>query len=100
MPGANIPISFSLGLRYNYDKKWGNDFQFLTLWATSTTFTKRAIREKSWSEWTGKFSVQYQPTDDLMFYALVSRGYVSGGYLLGTFSGVNLSRYDPATAWT
>jgi len=96
---ANIPLSFSLGLRYNYDKKWGNDFQFLTLWATNTTFTTRAIREKSWSEWTGKFSVQYQPTADLMFYGLVSRGYVSGGYLLGTFSGVNLSRYDPATAW-
>ncbi len=37
-------------------------------------------RDESWDAWQPKFTLRYQPNDDLTFYADVSRGFRSGGF--------------------
>ena len=36
-----------------------------------------------WGQWTGKFELAYQFTPDVMGYASISRGYLSGGNIIG-----------------
>lgn len=94
----DFPLIVTAGLRWNYDEKSGNDFQIYTTPGPVQTI-QSGVRENSWSEWTGKFGLQYQANDDLMFYGSVSRGYVSGGYLLGTYAGPGKGGFYPETAW-
>ena len=94
----DIPVIVTAGLRWNYDKKSGNDFQIYTTPGPVQTI-QTADRRNSWPEWTGKFGLQYLASDNLMFYGSISRGYVSGGYLLGTYAGPGRGSYEPETAW-
>jgi iron complex outermembrane recepter protein len=83
------------GLRYTHDKKTGHDF--LNFFLPGLPFT--AFQEKQfdndWDTVTGKLGAQVEFTDDTMAYLTISRGYRSGGNLVGNFPGV----YNPEYIW-
>lgn len=70
------------------------DWRFMPKWRLSvggryTKDTKQIVNDAiafvargkaSWSEFTPKVSVDYEPTDDAMLYATYSKGYRSGGF--------------------
>jgi len=77
----NDVLSATGGVRFSYEKKdigIGADIiSGLPLLLTSFPFTKAS---KSWSNVTGRFSVQWTPTADAMLYASFSTGFKSGGF--------------------
>jgi iron complex outermembrane receptor protein len=115
----------TLGIRYSYDAKWGDDaaqlYEFLPIYdinapiaipfynaslpaqkgATATHYdatTGLWVRKLSgdWSGTTGVAGVQWEPDRDTNVYAKYSRGYKSGGFNAGS----NLSpgvETDPET---
>jgi iron complex outermembrane recepter protein len=95
--------SLTAGLRYNRDEKAGDEqfriIAFLPIpvalggsgtGATDVSPTLNMRRlEDSWDNITGKFSLQYAPSDTTLVYASYNRGYKSGGFNLGTIIGGN-----------
>ena len=51
--------------------------------------------DQDWSEWTGKAGLNYQLSEDSMLWVSASRGYLSGGNIIGLGS-----IYDPETMWS
>lgn len=51
--------------------------------------------EDSWTEFLPKLGLEYQATDDLLWYANLSRGYKAGGYNSRALSGIAPAAYDP-----
>ncbi|HWA89487.1 MAG TPA: TonB-dependent receptor [Rhizomicrobium sp.] len=95
-----IPLTVTLGARYSADKKYGYSFldyrlQYLCNPSPHTCLTYSIPFDKSWSQWTGKFGLSYQASDDLMLYASASRGYLAGGNIVGL-----ASLYNPESAWS
>ncbi|MBU1377593.1 MAG: TonB-dependent receptor [Alphaproteobacteria bacterium] len=91
--GAGIPLTITVGLRYSHDKKEGFDFLDYRLPRLGLAFPNSKTFDKSWSQTTGKVGLAYQVNDDVMLYANASRGYLSGGGLVGNFPGI----YQPET---
>lgn len=51
--------------------------------------------DKTFSAWTGKLILQYEPTEDLMLYASLARGFKTGGFFGGTVTTTaQLEPYD------
>lgn len=51
--------------------------------------------DKTFTAWTGKLILQYEPSQDLMFYASLARGFKTGGYFGGTATAAaQLQPYD------
>src|SRR4029077_10343080 len=50
---------------------------------------------KSWSQWTGTGKLTWQVNDDVIAYASASRGYISGGNIIGL-----AHVYGPESAWS
>ncbi|GGC16591.1 TonB-dependent receptor [Novosphingobium marinum] len=69
-------------VRVNFGGRWTKDKKALQTMAPDATgtFADFGRNSKSWSKFTPKVSVDFRPTDDLMFYASWSRGYRSGGF--------------------
>ncbi len=85
-----IPLTITAGLRYTDDEKYGYgtlDYSGFIENAPPSTH--------EWGQWTGKFELAYQFTPNIMGYASVSRGYLSGGNIIGlaTF-------YQPEHVWS
>lgn len=74
------------GLRYTHDEKTTASLPSLG----PRIFT---YREDSWSAVTGKLGVQFRPSEGLLYYGSVSRGYKAGGYAL------NQPAFDPEFIW-
>lgn len=85
-----IPLTITAGLRYTDDEKYGygsllySGFPIVALPSTH-----------DWGQWTGKFELAYQFTPDVMGYASISRGYLSGGNIIGL-----QSFYQPEHVWS
>jgi len=87
-------LDLTLGGRYSYDEKsfdlvtsgggaFALGFGLLTAdpgdpEAGPVTFD--ASDDESWSNFSGRVSLEYSPTDDSLLYATWSQGYKSGGY--------------------
>lgn len=81
-------VSATFGARTTYENK---DFDTQRLGAAAYALTKL---DEDWSAFTPKFGLQFQQTDDLLYYASVSRGFRSGGY--STLTEVqNQEPFDP-----
>lgn len=92
------------GLRYTKDEKDGYESQRLVLFNPLSAFgplavdvssdmdpTKPGVQNfrnlsDSWSAVTGTLNLDWTPNDDTLVYAKYSRGYKSGGFLLGTLA--------------
>jgi len=105
----NDEWSLTGGLRYTNDKKSGDESQRLVLYSPagpfgpqlggavafdvssdmdSTTPGVQNFRHlsDSWNAVTGTLNLNWQPDPDTLVYGKYSRGYKSGGFLLGTLS--------------
>ena len=88
----SFPVKLNAGLRWSYDKKKVDDFQMTP--AFGVDLAKQETN--SWDQLTGMVGVDVRPTDDLLIYVTASRGYRSGGFLIGNFPG----DYDPEFIWS
>ena len=92
-----IPLTVTLGARYTHDKKDGwnyLDYQ-LPLACGGSCLIAQGPFDKDWGEWTGKAGLTYQLSADSMVWASASRGYLSGGNIIGL-----AKVYDPETMWS
>jgi iron complex outermembrane receptor protein len=92
-----LPLTFTLGLRYSQDRKYGFnylDYQLPVICGGSCGVTQGPF-SKTWGQPTGKFGAQYQIDDRTMAYASVSRGYLAGGNIIGL-----AHIYGPETLWS
>ena len=100
----NEQFAVTAGLRYTKDKKDGTEFQRLIILSpaiaagaaafdvstdidptTPGVQNSRALKN-SWDAVTGTLNLDWTPDADTLAYAKYSRGYKSGGFLLGTLS--------------
>ena len=100
----NDQFAVTAGLRYTKDKKDGTEFQRLIIQSPAiaagaaafdvstdidpTTPGVQNFRslKNSWDAVTGVLNLDWTPDEDTLGYAKYSRGYKSGGFLLGTLS--------------
>ena len=100
----NDQWAITAGLRYTKDEKDGFESQRLVLFNPTGAFgaaavdvssdmdpTKPGVQNyrnlsDSWSAVTGTLNLDWTPDDDTLVYAKYSRGYKSGGFLLGTLA--------------
>ena len=95
----NDAFAITAGLRYSYDEKSGSESQRLVLYSPAGPFgpalggayawdVSPAARSMSdsWDAVTGTLNLDWTPDDDTLAYAKYSRGYKSGGFLLGSIS--------------
>ncbi|MBL4894723.1 MAG: TonB-dependent receptor [Emcibacter sp.] len=101
-------LSVTAGLRYTYDKKtlsrtFSNpqSGHIITMRQDGVAATADGRfgppLEKSWSEFSPKFGIDYQAADDLMFYAVYSRGFKSGGWSPRPQVGTENDPFEPET---
>lgn len=88
------------GLRYSYDKKTDDFYDFINgtklfQWSAANAEIE-AYRHKSFSNWSGKFEVDFKPSNDILIYASINRGTKSGGF--GVFATPNGYTVDPVAA--
>ena len=105
----NDQFALTGGLRYTKDKKSGFESQRLVLFSPAGPFAaaglghlafdvstdldpatpgiqnSRTLKD-SWDAVTGTLNLDWTPNDDTLVYAKYSRGYKSGGFLLGTLA--------------
>lgn len=77
---VNDEVKATLGLRYTEDKKdqLGAPIGFLI--PGSGIPAGAVLQEETFRELTGRFTLDWQATDDTLLYASVSRGYKGGGF--------------------
>ncbi|MFC3071019.1 TonB-dependent receptor [Phenylobacterium soli] len=103
--------SLTGGLRYTKDKKDGNEYERLIMFSPSSPYgqasallrglaidvssdfdpSKPGVQpnrsmSNSWDAVTGTLNLDWTPDRDTLVYGKYSRGYKSGGFLLGTLS--------------
>jgi iron complex outermembrane receptor protein len=83
-----VPLTFTLGLRYTSDTKRGFDFLNYALPLIGFALPLHKTFDKSWDQTTGKVGLSYKPWDQMMVYVNASKGYLSGGGLVGNFPGI------------
>jgi iron complex outermembrane receptor protein len=99
----DIPLTITLGARYSDDRKYGYnflDFQLPLLCAgpgnpSGSCAQPQGPFSKNWGQWTGKGGLTWQVDDDVMVYASASRGYLSGGNIIGLGT-----VYGPESMWS
>jgi iron complex outermembrane receptor protein len=118
----NDEWSLTGGLRYTHDKKSGDESQRLVLFSPAGPFgpvlgslfafdvssdmdrTTPGVQNfrhlsGSWSAVTGTLNLNWQPDADTLVYGKYSRGYKSGGFLLGTLSPVPEAKEESVNAF-
>ena len=91
----DIPLTITLGARYSDDRKYGFNFLNFKLPALGLAFPSSGPFSKSWGQWTGKGGLTWQVDDDVMAYVSASRGYLSGGNIIGL-----ATVYGPESMWS
>ena len=79
-----VPLTSTIeafgGARYSYDTKDFSISNRKSVAPLRATELYAITADDSWGSFTFRGGVNYKPSRDLMFYALVSRGYKSGGF--------------------
>ena len=87
---ATDTLKATLGLRYTNDRK-RQETNPIMLLAPGRGFPAAVIQEVKFEEITGRFTVDWKPTDDNLIYASYSRGYKGGGFNPGGAAGAGFS---------
>ncbi len=93
----DIPLTITAGIRYSYDRKYGFnylDYQ-LPIFCGGSCGPIQGPFSKTWGQWTGKGGLTYRFNDRVMVYASASRGYLSGGNIIGL-----AHIYGPESMWS
>ena len=93
-----LPLTITAGARFTADRKHGFnflDYELPLLCGGPCPVPPPGPFAKSWSQWTGTGKVTWQVDDDVLVYASASRGYISGGNIVGL-----AHTYDPESAWS
>jgi len=91
-------LNLTVGLRYTQDKKKVNVVGTAGGLVIASSYAGRDSRK--WSKTTPKIALDFRPGEDLMFYALASNGFKSGGWQgLGPNAAAALTPYNPEFAW-
>jgi iron complex outermembrane receptor protein len=88
--GLAIPLTATVGARYTDDKKYGAGTLYYDSFPIVAPYSTH-----NWGQWTGKGELKWQFNSDLMAYASASRGYLSGGNIIGL-----QSFYQPESVWS
>src|SRR5689334_12704461 len=91
----DIPLTLTVGARYSDDRKYGFNFLNFELPALGLAFPSSGPFSKSWGQWTGMGGLTWQVDDEVIAYASASRGYLSGGNIIGL-----ANVYGPETMWS
>ncbi len=70
-------LNLNLGIRYSYEKK---EFELERLNNVIFPSLPKSSDQENWDALTPKIGLQFQQSDDLLWYGIVSRGFKSGGY--------------------
>ncbi len=92
-----VPLTVTAGLRYTHDEKYGYnylDYELPVLCGGPCSISQGPYAAH-WGQVTGKFGLNYKVSDRLMTYASISRGYLSGGNIVGL-----AHVYGPETLWS
>jgi iron complex outermembrane recepter protein len=106
-------LNVSAGLRYTYEKRRsGRSFEnFFDPTVSVIQNTPPFLQgqgvagspisgEASFDALTPKFSVDFKPTEDVLFYASASRGFKSGGFDGRATSDFGFQSFDPEFVWS
>ena len=86
---AIIPtLKFTLGARYTYERKAGHSEVFNT---SGLTPDLAATYSHSWSDFTPKGTLSYEPNRHFLAYATVASGFKSGGYDISASTSAGLA---------
>lgn len=69
-------LSFTLGGRWTEDDK---SFRYVTQNGLGIT-DNNLLAQDTWSDWSGRASISYQASEDVLLYGTLSRGFKSGGF--------------------
>jgi iron complex outermembrane receptor protein len=92
-----IPLTLTLGARYSHDDKYGYnylDYQ-LPVFCGGSCGPIQGPFKKNWGQWTGKGGITWQVNDSTIAFASASRGYLSGGNIIGL-----AHIYGPESMWS
>ena len=73
-------FALRIGGRYSDDTKRAREF--LTFLAPTITGQQR----DSWGEWSGKAGIDFTPSEDVLIYGSIARGFKSGALNVGAFT--------------
>lgn len=76
---ATDTLKATLGLRYTNDSKDQTSYPIVLL-TPGQGFPATAPQHVDFSEWTGRFNIDWQPTKNNLVYGSYSRGYKGGGF--------------------
>jgi iron complex outermembrane recepter protein len=91
-------LKITVGARYTHDAKDG--FSLINPSNTLSGTLISANYDDSWTAFTPKFTLTYQPSDALLTYATVSKGFQGGGFnTQGETSEALNTPFKPAIVW-
>lgn len=80
-------LSLTVGARYTYEER---DIDHVTYIGDENRNHILAFvdvdLDESWTEWSGRVALDYKPSERLMFFASVNRGFTTGGFNTGAFN--------------
>ena len=91
-------LSFTAGVRYTEDHK--DVTVFVDSPESGITYVPTTPLTGHWHAWTPRFSLNYQATNTLLFYASASRGYKSGGFNERPATLPSLTEFQPENVWS
>jgi len=82
-------LAVTVGLRYSEDEKKTDEYSDFYAFGLDGIRLQNgnAGFNETWSDWTGKVGLEYTPSDNVLVFANLSKGYKSGGINVGALSG-------------
>jgi iron complex outermembrane receptor protein len=91
-------LSTTFGLRYSNERKIFDTRLFRN--ASGVLSIDSPDNRETWTDWSPRIGLEYQPTNNVLAYASVSRGFKSGGFNgRATTPGGELP-FDPESVWS
>lgn len=95
---ATDRIDLTAGLRYTHEERELSESQFTAL-GCSLIYVNRppcqTVVSETFDGWSYTVGIDYQWTDDWMFYASINRGFKSGGFNARASKEVEFEPFDP-----